>query len=135
AVAFLALLVLPLGATQITVWIGQLGLHVTACLMGATALLFGTARARERATFGADLGAGALLAASLVKPTLSVPVVAAILIRAWRWRPALLAGALYLAVSLIAAAALDTSLITLIAQWLGREDIMQLERGSVNTHL
>jgi hypothetical protein len=139
--AFMALFILPLGATQVTVWIGQLGLHVAACLLAATALLFGTGGATSREPrdagpgWGIDLAAGALLAASLVKPTLSVPVVVAILILAWRWRPALLAGVLYLGATLLAAAFQEQSAPTLVLMWLGRESVMNLPLGSVNTHL
>jgi hypothetical protein len=142
--AFMALFILPLGATQITVWIGQLGLHVAACLMGAAALLFGTARTAAngpggqmdaRPSWGMDLAAGALLAASLVKPTLSVPVVVAILILAWRWRPAVLAGAVYLGATLLAAAFQEHGAAALVLMWLGRESVMNLPLGSVNTHL
>jgi hypothetical protein len=154
--AFIGLLVLPLGATQITVWIGQLGLHVVACLLGAGALLFGTriravadlsdgsdARASEgsnverptRANWTIDLSAAALLAVSLVKPTLSAPIVVAIWIAAGRWRPALLTTALYAGLTLIAAAFQDASPVHLMLAWLGREPIMNLPLGSVNTHL
>lgn len=137
AKTFVALLVLPLGATQITVWIGQLGLHVAACLMGAAALLFGTAETRRGTRTGivADVAAAALLAASLVKPTLSVPVVAAVLVLTLRWRPWLLTAALYLGATGIAAAFQEASTLELMTMWLGREDVMQLGLGSVNTHL
>jgi hypothetical protein len=139
--ALLALVVMPLGATQITVWIGQLGLHVTACLLAAAALLVGGDRQRvARPHAGArswsiDLVAAALLTLSLVKPTLSVPVVGAILILTSRWRPVLLTGAFYLGVTLLAAAFQDASAPGLIVQWLGRESVMNLPLGSVNSHL
>lgn len=139
--AFVAALVLPLGATQITVWIGQLGLHVVACLMGATALLFGTDRATagsntdDRNGWAIDLAAGALLAASLVKPTLSVPVVMAILIIARRWRLAVLSVAVYAGATLLASAYQEHSAPNLVLMWLGRESVMNLPLGSVNTHL
>jgi hypothetical protein len=135
--AFVALLVLPLGATQITVWIGQLGLHVVAALIGATALLAGTKPRGREADPGpaVDVAAAALLTVSLVKPTLSVPVVVTILLITGRWRPWLLTGLFYSAASLVAAAFQDASLAALIQMWLGREDVMQLALGSVNTHL
>lgn len=139
--AFMALFILPLGSTQITVWIGQLGLHVTACLLGATALLFGTAgtagagRTDDRSTWGIDLAAAALLTASLVKPTLSVPAVAAILILTRRWRPAVLTGVMYTGATFLAAAFQESSTPSLIRMWLGRESVMNLPLGSVNTHL
>jgi hypothetical protein len=46
-----------------------------------------------------------------------------------------LTGLLYLTTTLVAAAAQDASPLRLIVQWLGREDVMQLALGSVNTHL
>jgi hypothetical protein len=39
---FAALFLLPFGAAQLAIWVGQFGLHVTASLMGAAALLLGT---------------------------------------------------------------------------------------------
>lgn len=139
--ALVALLVMPLGATQITVWIGQLGLHVVACLLGAAALLLGTRGGAATAAtvrpdrWSTDLAAAALLTASLVKPTLSVPVVGAILMLTSRWRPLLLTGGLYLGLTFLAAAFQDASAAGLIVLWLGRESIMNLPLGSVNTHL
>lgn len=139
--AFVALFVLPLGATQITMWIGQLGLHVVACLLGAAALLFHTrmpvpAELEVRSSHWIrDLAASALLAASLIKPTLSVPVVVAVLVITGRWRPALFTAAFYIGLSLIAAAFQESSPFELALMWLGREEIMNLPLGSVNTHL
>lgn len=139
--AFMAVLILPLGATQITVWIGQLGLHVVACLLGAAALLFGSRpaggepAAPPHPSWPRDLGGGALLAASLVKPTLSVPIVVAIVLASGRLRPGILGAAFYLGVTLIAAAFQQASAVELVVQWLGREDVMNLPLGSVNTHL
>jgi hypothetical protein len=139
---FMAVFVLPLGATQITVWIGQLGLHVVACLLAATLLLFGSSGSAGRDSGGTgrarwpmDLLASALLAVSLVKPTLSAPVVAVILIAARRWRTVGLTAGIYLGVTLLAAAFQESSVAGLVGMWLGRESIMNLPLGSVNTHL
>jgi hypothetical protein len=138
---FLAVFVLPLGATQITVWIGQLGLHVLACLMGAAAVLFGVGSRdasdphRPPASPARDLLASGLLAASLVKPTLSAPVVVALLLVSRRWRPWVLTGAIYLGLTLAATAFQEGSVLDLVAMWLGREDVMNLPMGSVNTYL
>jgi hypothetical protein len=139
--AFAALFILPLGATQITIWIGQLGLHVTACLLGATVLLLDTApRPAPGGQQGGtawmrDVAAAALLTFALVKPTLSAPMVVVVLLVVQRWRPALLTGALYLGLTLLAAAFQDASVVTLVEMWLGREPVMNLPLGSVNTHL
>jgi hypothetical protein len=134
--AFMAVFILPLGTTQITVFIGQLGLHVTAALLAAAVILLDTpAGGKGRGTLAADGAAAALLTFALVKPTLAVPAVVAILILTGRARPALLVGALYLGATLLAAASQDRSLVTLVLDWLGREDIMNLGLGSVNTYL
>lgn len=138
AKAFMALFVLPLGATQITVWIGQLGLHVVASLLGAAALLFATdpdGRGEAARTPARALAAAVLLAASLVKPTLSVPVVAVILVLDGRWQLTLLTAGVYLSATLIAAGAQEHSALELAFMWLGRESVMNLPLGSVNTHL
>jgi hypothetical protein len=140
-IALVALLVMPLGATQITVWIGQLGLHVVVCLLGAAALLLGTrsnaatAASTRAERWSTDLAAAALLTASLVKPTLSVPVAGAILILTCRWRPLLFTAGFYVGLTLAAAAFQEQSATSLIVLWLGRESIMNLPLGSVNTHL
>jgi hypothetical protein len=134
--AFMAVFILPLGATQITVFIGQLGLHVTAALMGAAAILLEPDRqGRGQGTWGADVAAAALLTFALVKPTLAIPAVLAILILAGRARLVLLVGALYLAITYVAAVFQDRPVLALLLDWLGREDIMNLALGSVNVYL
>lgn len=137
--AFMAVFILPLGATMITVWIGQLGLHVTAALLGAAWLLVGAGRDAGTAvrprTWTRDAAAAALLTFALVKPTLSLPLLVVILIVAGGWRPAVLTTAMYAAVTLIAAVPQGQSPVTLVVQWLSREEIMNLPLGSVNIYL
>jgi hypothetical protein len=137
--AFLFVFILPLGATMIAVWIGQLGLHVTAALLGAAWLLVGdgseaatTGPSRSRAR---DAAAAALLTIALVKPTLSLPLLVVILIVAGGWRPTVLTAALYGVVTLIAAVPQGRSPVTLAFEWLSREEIMNLPLGSVNVYL
>ncbi|MEX2529295.1 MAG: hypothetical protein WD960_00855 [Gemmatimonadota bacterium] len=137
--AFFLVFILPLGATMITVWIGQLGLHVTAALLGGAWLLVGdgcdTATSRQPRSWARDAVAAALLTTALVKPTLSLPLLVVILVLAGGWRPALMTAALYGLVTLIAAVPQGRSPVTLAFEWLSREEIMNLPLGSVNVYL
>lgn len=140
AMAFMAVFLLPSGATQGAIWVGQLGLHITALLMGAAVLLVGTGLRPPGSplappSWSVDLLAAVLLAASLMKPTLSVPVVTMLLVVVGRWRPFAFTAAIYVGLTAIALAYQETSSVSLIAAWLGQEGGMSLERGSVNVHL
>jgi hypothetical protein len=136
---FMAVFLLPSGATQLTLWVGQLGLHVVASLLVATVLLVGF-RGERPARTGAkgwivDLIAAGMLAGSLVKPTMSVPAVVGILIVAGRWRPCVLVAVIYGSATAIAIAFQDVPPVTLLAAWLGQEAGVNVGRGSVNIHL
>jgi hypothetical protein len=134
--AFMAVFVLPLGATQIVVWIGQLGLHVTAAALGAAMILLGSGLVDRRArSLAADAAAAALLAFSLVKPTFAVPLVAGVLIVSGRMRPAVLTGAIYAGLTFLAAAFQERSAVGLAIDWLGREGILDVHLGSMNVYL
>jgi hypothetical protein len=76
-----------------------------------------------------------LLVASLVKPTMSAPVVAMLLVLAGRWSPFVLTTALYAALTALALAFQDSHPVELVAAWLGQEGGLTLEMGSVNVHL
>lgn len=107
--AFAAIFLLPFGAAQLAIWVGQLGLHVTASLMGAAALLLGTRlrppeEGADRRSWLVDSAAAVLLAASLVKPTMSVHIVVMLLILVGRWRPFVLTAALYAGLTALALA-------------------------------
>lgn len=108
--AGLALAAYPL---QQAVFVGQLGVHVVALAAGGAFLMF-----RERSEWWSDALASALLAASLVKPTLSLPLVAAALIAARRIRPALLTAGVYALFTLGAATAQPFGLLQLLSDWL-----------------
>jgi hypothetical protein len=106
---------LPFAAypTQVTVYVGQLPVHVVALVALGAFVLW-----RVPIGWAGDVAGGVLLAASLVKPTLAPPVVAAVLISTGRWRPALLTAACYLAFSFAGAAAQSPDIITLHRAWL-----------------
>jgi hypothetical protein len=108
--AGLALAAYPL---QQSVFVGQLGVHVAALAAGGAALLF-----RPGPALWSDGLAALLLAASLVKPQLSVPLVAAALIAASRARPIMLTAAVYGILTLVAAALQPAGLLALTRDWI-----------------
>lgn len=96
---------------QLSLFVGQLGMHVAA-LAGWGAFL----ALRDRG-WRADALAGALLAAALVKPTVSAPLVLGALVAGRRTRPAALVMVSYATLTLIAAAAQPVALWTLMRNW------------------
>jgi hypothetical protein len=127
-VAGLAFAAYPL---QLSVFAGQTGMHVAAlAAVGAFLILELPPRWRT------DALAGILLAASLVKPTVSLPLVIAALLAARRVRPAVLVTGAYAACTLIAVAAQPAGLVALLRDWLAiaGERVPVLE-GVPNLHL
>lgn len=109
-VAGLAFAAYPL---QLSVFVGQMGVHVAAlALAGAFVLV------TARLSWPSDVLAAVLLTASLVKPTLSVPLVLAALVLARRFRPVVLVGGFYATLTAMAAAVQPASLFTLLHEWL-----------------
>ena len=98
---------------QISVFLGHMPAQVVA-LVAIGALILTRAQPR----WLTDVVASACLSASLVKPTLAPPLIAAVLIATWRWRPVLLTGALYVAVAVIASTAQPTGFMELHLAWL-----------------
>lgn len=116
---------------QLSIFPGQMGMHVVA-LVGVGALLL----ISKRSTWLTDLLAGVLLAASLVKPTSSAPLVIAALMAARRWRPALLAAGAYACFTLIAVAAQPDGLFALLRDWLAVASVRVSVMGGVpNLHM
>lgn len=109
-VAGLALASYPL---QICLFVGQMGMHVVAFATVGAALLV-----RGPVTPWKDAVAGTLLAAALVKPTVSLPLVMAALIVGGRVRPAAILVGVYGALTLAAAALQPADLLTLVRDWL-----------------
>jgi hypothetical protein len=111
------LLILVLFASypvQTAVFLGHLmPLQVVAMVAAAAVLLM-----RAPPNVWRDLAASACLAASMSKPTLAPPLIAAVLIVRWRVRPVLLTGALYSALSLFASAFQPAGVIALHVAWL-----------------
>jgi hypothetical protein len=116
---------------QMSVFVGQLGVHVVACAAAGALLLF-----RKSPGWSSEVAAGILLTCSLVKPTLSLPIVVAALIAAGRARPAVLVTAIYAGLTLVAGAAQPAGIPLLFRQWLevAGERVPILE-GVPNLHL
>lgn len=98
---------------QISVFLGHMPMQVVALVAVAAVIL-----SRARPHWVTDVAASVCLAASLVKPTLAPPMIGAVLIATWRWRPVLLTGGIYAAISLVAAAAQPAGIIDLHGAWL-----------------
>ena len=98
---------------QVTMFVGQLPMHVVA-LVAAGALVVGA----RPATWRSDTAGSLLLAASIIKPTLAPPLVAATLVAAGRWRPVVLTASMYAALTVIGAAAQPDGLVALVRAWL-----------------
>lgn len=116
---------------QMSIFVGQMGMHVVA-LAAAGALLVLVDRPR----WWHDIVGGLLLAASLVKPTLALPVVVAALIAGGRLRPAVSAIVAYGAVTAVAASAQPDGVLVLFREWLavsgGRVSLLE---GVPNLHM
>jgi hypothetical protein len=116
---------------QMAVFVGQMGVHVAAFAAGGAFLLF-----HGRRMWWTDALSALLLAASLVKPTLSLPLVVGVLLVAGRWRPMLLTAAAYAALTLGAAAAQPDGLVQLMRAWLAVASVrVPVLEGVPNLHL
>lgn len=98
---------------QVSAFLGHMPAQVVALVAIAALIL-----SRARAGWATDVVASACLAASLVKPTLAPPLVVAVLIATWRWRPVLLTGGIYVAVALVASTAQPVGVVELHLAWL-----------------
>jgi hypothetical protein len=119
-------------AVQMSILLGQMGVHVVAAAGAGAAFLF----ARRTARWSTDLAAALLLAVALVKPTLAAPLVVVVLIATRRIRPAVLTLAVYSGLSVIAAAAQPADLPALVRDWLAITGTrVSLLEGVPNLHL
>lgn len=123
AVERVAFSLLPMAgyATHGTLVTGQLPFLVLAALVGGTLLLV-----RRNPTLWSDLAGAALIILSLVKPTLSAPVVWIAFLAPRRIRPAALIVGGYALAALAAASMQDGSLLQLTADWLQQRDLVRL---------
>lgn len=127
----IALLAFAAFPVQISIFVGQLPVHAVALAAAGAFLLV-----RERTAWWSDMCGAFLLAASLVKPTLAVPLAAATLIATHRWRPALLAGAFYAALAVGGTATQPGGIVSLHIAWLDSTATPELiAEGVPNLHL
>lgn len=101
---------------QASVFLG----HVMPFLVVALCALAAVLLQRRPANLVTDAAAAFCLAASLIKPTLAPPLVAAVLLSgsSRRWRPALLSAGFYAAFAVAASFAQPHDIVTLHVQWL-----------------
>ena len=123
-------LIFSIYPTQMTMFVGQTGLHVLALLI-AGFLVLSKANGRVRG----DLAASLLLVLALVKPTLSVPFFWIVLFSPGRIRPMVLVATAYLALTIVASLFQSEGLFSLLQGWLDQADaqVATLD-GTVNIH-
>jgi hypothetical protein len=122
----LALSVYPV---QMTIFVGQLGIHVVALLLIGLAYLH-----QSRGRWWEDLVATALLLPALVKPTLAAPFFWIVCFVPVRVRPMLLIGGGYVALTVLAASFQGEGLMTLMKEWLGQRTEVEVFEGHANLH-
>jgi hypothetical protein len=110
---FVALLLLSMNATGVTIGNGQLILHCLPFLLTGLLLL-----QRGRGDWRDDLLAAFLILVALVKPSITAFFLWAVLFCPGRLRPAVLVVVGYLALTLFAAAFQDAGVPALIVEWL-----------------
>ncbi len=129
----MALMLLSMNATGVTVGNGQLILHILPVLLTALLLLD-----QRRDEWGRDLLVAVLVLMALVKPTVSAPFIWLVLFIPGRLRPALLVIAGYIALTIFAAS-FQLGVSSLLASWPGRvssrvSDVVASE-GYANVHM
>jgi len=127
---FIALMILSIKATSVTIGNGQLIIHLLPALLAGLVLIH-----RGRGTWGRDLVSAALILASLVKPSVSVPFFWMVLFVPRRPRPALLICLGYTALTMFSASFQDAGLPILIRGWLARSSEPAVVAGNANLHL
>jgi len=109
--------------------VGQMTIHVVALLVGGLLLL-----ARSKTWRDDLLGAAAVIAA-LAKPTLSVPLVWVAVLAPGRWRPAVLIGSGYAALTLFAARFQSDGPLALFGAWLGQSEKVAAQDTAANLQM
>jgi len=110
---FVALLLLSINGTGVTIGNGQLILHILPALLAGVLVLN-----RERNALGDDLIAAALLTWTLLKPSVAAPFLWVFLFGWQRWRPVLVIVVMYAVLTLVATAFQKESLPTLFEMFL-----------------
>lgn len=128
--AFVALMLLSMNATGVTVGNGQLIVHLLPALLTGLLLL-----QREGCGWHEDLLAAALLLVTLVKPSVSLPFFWIVLFSPRPLRSVLLITLGYLALTLLAVQFQEPELWTLLQGWLVRGSTEAVEGGYANLQI
>ncbi len=126
---FWALITLAIDATGRTIRQGNLGIHLIPPLIAGLLILH-----RNRATWGADLAATALLVPTLVKPNFSVPFFWIAFFVTGRARPTLLILTSYAILTLAAASMQHAGMVSLFQGWLAHQDPIRFDPEQGNIH-
>jgi hypothetical protein len=127
--AFVVLTPLCVYATEETIRVGQLGIHLLPPLMVGLAML-----ARRRPGWRNDLVASALVLFALAKPQFAAPFFWIALFVPGRVRPALLTATGYLALTFLAASFQPGSAPLLFRKWTTQRPQLGLEAGYGSIH-
>ena len=127
---FAAVLIGSIYPTQMTLFVGQSGLHVLALLMAGLVVL-----AKSNGRLRHDLLASLLLVLALVKPTLSVPFFWIVMFVPGRFRPMALVTLFYVVLTFFATLFQDGGVIELFRSWIshGAAQATTLD-GTANIH-
>jgi len=110
---FVALFLLSMYATNVTIGNGQLIVHALPALIAGLCMFH-----QKRVRWRTDLLAAAFLLVALVKPTVSVPFMWIVLFVPGRLRPAVLVSGGYLALTLIASLFQKPPISSLLHDWI-----------------
>jgi hypothetical protein len=127
--AFVALTPLCVYATEETIRLGQLGIHLLAVLTAGFVVL-----GRGRGGWRNDMLASALILFSLVKPQFSAPFFWIVMFVIGRARPALIVSLAYVALTAIGASFQHGSLPSIIRRWTTQRPQAGLDEGYGSIH-
>jgi hypothetical protein len=128
--SFVALMLLSMNATGVTIGNGQLILHLLPPLVAGLLLLH-----RRQGRWCEDLLMAAMLLVALVKPSVSVPFFWIVLSIPRRLRPALLVALGYIALTLFSAVFQEPGPLMLLRGWLVRGSTLAVSGGYANLHI
>jgi hypothetical protein len=128
--AFAALIPLSMYATGATIGNGQMIVHILPLLVLGLLLLYG-----KQPQWHRDLLAAALLLVTLVKPSISVPFFWIVLFVPGRLRVFMLVVSGYIGLTLFSASLRESSLLSLIHEWLENASLVAIEGGHANLHV
>jgi hypothetical protein len=113
-------------ASYATIVNGQASIVVVTCVVAGVLLLVRSQTAWE------DIVGSALILVSLIKPTVTVPIVWVAMLKPQRLRPFLLIVGGYIGLVLLAGAFQPAGLVDLVRGWLGQQERVTLGRFSFN---